>query len=69
MLTWRLVGGISYFAPREGWACDNVVNFEVGFYCESLIQRDAEPGTVARSRIRHHRQRQRHCPNGSLACT
>lgn len=22
-------GGISYFAPREGWACDNVVNFEV----------------------------------------
>ena len=39
MLTWRLVGGISYFAPREGWACDNVVNFEVGSYCESLILR------------------------------
>lgn len=25
-----LGGGISYFAPRVGWACDNVVNFEVG---------------------------------------
>lgn len=24
-----LGGGISYFAPRVGWACDNVVNFEV----------------------------------------
>ena len=39
ILTWSVVGGISYFAPREGWACDNVVNFEVGSYCESLIQR------------------------------
>ena len=24
-----LGGGISYFLPRVGWACDNVVNFEV----------------------------------------
>ena len=24
-----LGGGISYFAPRVGWACDNVINFEV----------------------------------------
>ena len=24
-----LGGGISYFAPRVGWACDNVVNLEV----------------------------------------
>jgi FAD/FMN-containing dehydrogenase len=24
-----LGGGISYFAPRVGWACDNVANFEV----------------------------------------
>ncbi|KAH6704289.1 FAD binding domain protein [Leptodontidium sp. MPI-SDFR-AT-0119] len=24
-----LGGGISYFAPRVGWACDNVVNFEI----------------------------------------
>jgi FAD/FMN-containing dehydrogenase len=24
-----LGGGISYFGPRVGWACDNVVNFEV----------------------------------------
>lgn len=24
-----LGGGISYFAPRVGWACDTVVNFEV----------------------------------------
>jgi FAD/FMN-containing dehydrogenase len=24
-----LGGGISYFAPRVGWTCDNVVNFEV----------------------------------------
>jgi FAD/FMN-containing dehydrogenase len=23
-----LGGGISYFAPRVGWACDNVANFE-----------------------------------------
>lgn len=22
-------GGISHFSPRVGWACDNVVNFEV----------------------------------------
>ena len=24
-----LGGGISHFAPRVGWACDNVINFEV----------------------------------------
>lgn len=24
-----LGGGISYFGPRVGWACDNVVNYEV----------------------------------------
>lgn len=24
-----LGGGISHFSPRVGWACDNVVNFEV----------------------------------------
>ncbi|MCJ1405484.1 hypothetical protein MMC11_008712 [Xylographa trunciseda] len=24
-----LGGGISYFSPRVGWACDNVVNFEI----------------------------------------
>lgn len=24
-----LGGGISYFAPRIGWSCDNVVNFEI----------------------------------------
>ena len=29
-----LGGGISYFAPRVGWACDNVVNFEV---CQKTI--------------------------------
>ena len=27
-------GGISHFSPRVGWACDNVVNFEV--YCIPL---------------------------------
>ena len=68
MLTLRLVGGISYFAPREGWACDNVVNFEVGSYCASPIQRNAELGIVARSGIRHHRQCQRNGPIGPLAC-
>jgi FAD/FMN-containing dehydrogenase len=26
-----LGGGISYFAPKVGWTCDTVVNFEVGF--------------------------------------
>lgn len=39
MLTCPLVGGISYFAPREGWACDNVINFEVGSLRECLLQR------------------------------
>lgn len=29
-----LGGGISYFAPRVGWACDNVANFEV---CENSL--------------------------------
>jgi len=24
-----LGGGISFYAPREGWGCDNVLNFEV----------------------------------------
>lgn len=38
-LTFPLVGGISYFAPREGWACDNVVNFEVSSMRECLVQR------------------------------
>jgi FAD/FMN-containing dehydrogenase len=26
-----LGGGISHFSPRVGWACDNVVNFEVSY--------------------------------------
>lgn len=27
-------GGISHFSPRRGWACDNVVNYEVsGIKC------------------------------------
>ena len=26
---YTLGGGISYFGPRVGWGCDNVVNFEV----------------------------------------
>ena len=31
-----LGGGISYFAPRVGWACDNVVNFEVCYLSTSI---------------------------------
>ena len=25
----RVIGGISYFSPRKGFACDNVVNYEI----------------------------------------
>lgn len=38
ILTCPFEGGISYFAPREGWACDNVVNFEVGPLCELCLK-------------------------------
>ena len=33
-----LGGGISYFAPRVGWACDNVVDFEVSLDSDSLLK-------------------------------
>ena len=35
-----LGGGISYFAPRVGWACDNVANFEVRW-----LERSGKSGT------------------------
>lgn len=31
-----LGGGISHFTTRVGWACDNVVNYEVSFRKESV---------------------------------
>ena len=33
-----LGGGISYFAPRVGWACDNVVNFEVRLASKIILE-------------------------------
>ncbi|KAF2727877.1 FAD-binding domain-containing protein [Polyplosphaeria fusca] len=36
-----LGGGISYFAPRVGWACDNVVNFEIALASGQLINANA----------------------------
>jgi hypothetical protein len=41
-----LGGGISYFAPRLGWACDNVINFEASAMLgrdqiEAKIHRDS----------------------------
>lgn len=34
-------GGISYFAPREGWACDNVVNFEIVLASGAIVNANA----------------------------
>jgi FAD/FMN-containing dehydrogenase len=34
-----LGGGISYFGPRVGWACDNVVNYEVILFPYCLANR------------------------------
>lgn len=31
-----LGGGIAHFSPRVGWACDNVVNFEVIYVLSSF---------------------------------
>ncbi|KAF2119054.1 hypothetical protein BDV96DRAFT_487952 [Lophiotrema nucula] len=36
-----LGGGISYFAPRVGWACDNVVNFEIMLASGHLVNANA----------------------------
>jgi FAD/FMN-containing dehydrogenase len=36
-----LGGGISYFGPRVGWACDNVVNFEVVLPSGLLVNANA----------------------------
>lgn len=36
-----LGGGISYFAPRVGWACDNVVNFQIALASGRLINANA----------------------------
>ena len=36
-----LGGGISYFAPRVGWACDNVVNFEIALASGDLVNANA----------------------------
>ena len=37
-----LGGGISYFAPRVGWACDNVVNFEIALASGHLVNANAK---------------------------
>lgn len=37
-----LGGGISYFGPRFGWTCDNVVNFEVVLANGSVINANNE---------------------------
>ncbi|KIM95870.1 hypothetical protein OIDMADRAFT_106059 [Oidiodendron maius Zn] len=36
-----LGGGISYFAPRVGWACDNVANFEIVLASGKLVNANA----------------------------
>ncbi|MCJ1454568.1 hypothetical protein MMC28_004921 [Mycoblastus sanguinarius] len=36
-----LGGGISYFAPREGWSCDNVVNFEIVLASGTIVNANA----------------------------
>ncbi|CAD6587001.1 MAG: hypothetical protein ASARMPREDX12_002569 [Alectoria sarmentosa] len=36
-----LGGGISYFAPREGWACDNVVNFQIVLASGAVVNANA----------------------------
>lgn len=51
-----LGGGISYFAPQVGWACDNVVNFEVNAQVQFL---GFSADISDRPSIRKTRQRQR----------
>lgn len=52
-----LGGGISHFAARVGWACDNVVNFEVR---KLLFQKSANRLTgTARRCLRFSHQRER----------
>ncbi|OCL04578.1 FAD binding domain protein [Glonium stellatum] len=36
-----LGGGISYFAPRVGWACDNAVNFELVLASGEIVDANA----------------------------
>ena len=60
-----LGGGISYFAPRVGWACDNVANFEVR-------ENDSLPDPLADdsdcSRIGETDECQRNLSPGALPC-
>jgi FAD/FMN-containing dehydrogenase len=58
-----LGGGISYFAPRVGWACDNAVNFEVSLQLHLL---GLSVDTLGRPRIRKTHQRQRNVIPGPL---
>lgn len=36
-----LGGGISYFAPREGWACDKVINLEIVLATGAIVNANA----------------------------
>lgn len=41
MLTNGLSGGISFFSPEKGWACDAVVNFEVVLASGKIVNANA----------------------------
>jgi FAD/FMN-containing dehydrogenase len=41
----ELIGGISFFSPERGWACDSVVNFEVVIAPGEVINANATSNT------------------------